>query len=228
MGFAGRNNILILCFVLVLAVISSTAQTFTCSSGGACKSMVGYVSPNTTTLDGIKTFFGVKNLRSILGANNLPLSTLPNTKVFASQTIKIPFNCLCTNGTGISNGWPIYTVIPDDGLFHIASEVFAGLVTVKQIQAVNKIENANVITVGQELQIPLPCSCDEVDGEKVVHYGLVVAAGSTVEGIAQQYNTTQDTLLRLNKLASPNDLIAGVALDVPLKGGAFWKLSNLP
>lgn len=93
-----------------------------------------------------------------------------------------------------------------------------GLVTFQEIQAVNNIPDANTIEVGQSLWIPLPCSCDDVDGEKVVHYGHVVAAGSSVEGIAQQYNTSQETLLRLNNLTSPQDLLAGAVLDVPLRG----------
>ncbi|XP_022863999.1 lysM domain-containing GPI-anchored protein 2-like [Olea europaea var. sylvestris] len=51
----------------------------------------------------------------------------------------------------------------------------------------------------------------------VLHYGYVVPAGSSVEGIAQQYNTSRDTLLRLNNLTSPNDLKADAILDVPLR-----------
>lgn len=72
--------------------------------------------------------------------------------------------------------------------------------------------------MGEELWIPLPCSCDEVGGERAVHYGHLVPAGSTLEEIAQEYNTTQDTLLTLNRLASPKDLLAGAVLDVPLQG----------
>ncbi|CAA2989211.1 lysM domain-containing GPI-anchored 2 [Olea europaea subsp. europaea] len=206
---------------LLLIAISSTftfAQPFRCTSPGAkCDGLVDYVSPNQTTLYAIKTLFQVKNLRSILGANNLPLDTPANTTVAAKQTIKIPFPCICRKNTGISNRRPYYTVIPDDGLYHIAAEVFAGLVTFPQIQEVNNISNPNLILAGQKLWIPLPCSCDDVDGQKVVHYGYVVPAGSSVGGIAQQFNTSQDTLLRLNNLTSPKDLDAGAVLDVPLR-----------
>ena len=44
----------------------------------------------------------------------------------------------------------MYTVIKDDYLSHIAAEVFSGLVTVQEIQAVNNITNANLILVGAE------------------------------------------------------------------------------
>lgn len=90
---------------------------------------------------------------------------------------------------------------------------------VLEIQAVNNISDANLIIVGADLWIPLPCSCDEVGGERVVHYGYVVPGGATLEEIAQEYNTTQDTLLALNGLTS-KDLKAGAVLDVPLQGKA--------
>ncbi|KAK3020940.1 hypothetical protein RJ639_046596 [Escallonia herrerae] len=209
--------LLLLTLGFLSAITPTAAQSFKCSSPTPCTSIVDYVSPNATTISAIKTLFGIKNLRSLLGANNLPLSTPATQPVAAKQKIKITFPCFCTNGTGISNKRPLYKVVPDDTLYHIAAEVFSGLVTYPQIQAVNNISDANNIEIGQELWIPLPCSCDEVDGEKVVHYGHVVDAGSTVEGIAQQYNTTEDTLLKLNGLASPNDLKAAAVLDVPLK-----------
>ncbi|KAK6129429.1 hypothetical protein DH2020_036831 [Rehmannia glutinosa] len=219
----GSSKNLLFSTLLLLITISSpnfsfAQQPFRCASTGAtCNALIDYVSPNATTLSAIRTLFTIKNLRSILGANNLPLSTPRTFPIAAQQTVKIPFPCVCNNGTGISNRRPNYTVVAGDGLYHIAAEVFSGLVTYQQIQAVNNISDPNLIMVGQNLWIPLPCSCDDVDGQRVVHYGHVVAQGSTVEGIAQQYNTSQDTILRLNNLTSSRDLLAGAVLDVPLR-----------
>ncbi|KAM7475208.1 hypothetical protein LguiB_022451 [Lonicera macranthoides] len=212
-----QSIFLTFCILSLQLASKSTAQSFICNSNATCTSLIDYVLPNTTTIAAVKTLFGVKNHRSILGANNLPPSTSQTFTLPAKQTIKIPFPCRCFNGTGISNGRPVYKVVPNDGLYHIAAEVFSALVTYEQIQVVNNIKDANLIEVGQELWIPLPCSCDDVDGNRVVHYGHVVASGNTVEGIAQLYNTTEDTLLRLNRLPTPNDLKAGAVLDVPLK-----------
>ncbi|KAJ9550201.1 hypothetical protein OSB04_014246 [Centaurea solstitialis] len=182
-----------------------------------CYSLIDYHLPNTTTLSAVQSLFDIKNLRNLLAANNLPTTT-PHNRTFPAESIlRIPFPCLCRNATGISNRRPIYTVVPDDGLFHIAAEVFSRLVTYPQIQLVNNITDANTILVGQRLWIPLPCSCDEVDGEQVVHYGHFVAAGSTVEGIAEQFNTTERTLLNLNGMADAKELQASSILDVPLK-----------
>ncbi|KAK6129428.1 hypothetical protein DH2020_036830 [Rehmannia glutinosa] len=196
---------------------SSAQQPFHCNSAGAtCNALIDYVSPNSTTLAVIGSLFNIDDLRSILGANNLPFSTPSNFPIAAQQTIRIPFRCICNNGTGISDRRPIYTVVPGDGLYHIAAEVFSGLVTFQQIQAANNVTDANLIVVGQNLSIPLPCSCDDVDGRRVVHYGHVAAPGFTVEGIAQQYNTSEDTLMRLNNLNNSRDLRVGAVLDVPL------------
>ncbi|RVW96629.1 Glycerol-3-phosphate acyltransferase 9 [Vitis vinifera] len=146
---------------------------------------------------------GSKTFETLLGANSLPASTPTNQSVAAKDKIVIPFRCRCSNGTGISNHRPVYTVQKDDGLYHIAAEVFAGLVTYQEIQAVNNISDANLIEVGQELWIPLPCSCDEVNGSKVVHYGHVVESGSSVKEIAEKYGTTEEKLLELTALQIP-------------------------
>ncbi|CAH1433505.1 unnamed protein product [Lactuca virosa] len=204
--------------------IQSTAQTqtlgFRCTnttSTTTCNSLVDYRLPNTTSISFILKLFEIKNLRSFLAANNLPITT-PQTQTFpASQILKIPFPCACRNGVGISDHRPIYTVLPEDGLDHIAADVFSNIVTYPQIQSVNNISDPNNILNGQKLWIPLPCSCDEVDGETVVHYGYMVAVGDTASGIALQFNTTESTLLYLNGTNSSLDLIADTIIDVPVK-----------
>ncbi|KAG5547532.1 hypothetical protein RHGRI_013281 [Rhododendron griersonianum] len=207
----------VLSFYLVAAAITftPTAAQFACNSTGAtCNGLVGYASPNATKLGHITSLFGIKNLRNLLGANGLPPSTPSTHPVAANETLQIPFVCLCRNGTGLPRSHrPAYTVVPGDGLYHIAAEVFAGL-------AVNNISNVNLIIVGEDLWIPLPCSCDEVGGKRVVHYGYVVPGGATLEEIAQEYNTTQDTLLALNvmldcALTACTSMVGNNSFDYP-------------
>ncbi|KAK9164677.1 hypothetical protein Syun_005579 [Stephania yunnanensis] len=213
-------------FILsLLLLFTATTHAFNCSSSISssatptkCNALIDYIPPNTTTLSHIKTLFGVPNLHTLLGANSMPLSTPPTQPVPANSTIKILFQCICANGTGVSNRRPVYRVKKGDDLDHIARNVFGALVTYQQIQAVNGIADASLIQIGQELWIPLPCSCDDVDGSEVVHYGHVVASNSTVQQIADAYGTRAETLLRLNGLADPRDLQAGAVLDVPLRG----------
>lgn len=214
----GSATLLLVLSIFISGVsVIPTAEGFNCTSNATCRAIVDYVSPNTTTLLDIQTRFGVKNLRSILGVNSMPLSTSPNQTVQSKQKIRIPFHCACANGSGTSNKRPVYKVQPGDDLYHIAVDVFSRLVTYQQIQAVNHIKDANLIEKGQELWIPLPCSCDDVDGSKVVHYGHVVEAGSSVDQIASVYGTSPETLLRLNGIANAKDLQAGAVLDVPLR-----------
>ncbi|KAK9944344.1 hypothetical protein M0R45_009917 [Rubus argutus] len=217
MGFSKLTLVLLtLCLISTL----TAAATFNCSApttSSNCRALVDYVTPNATTYNSVKTLFNITHLRDLLGANNLNLSTRFDSPVPALQTLRIPFKCLCANGTGVSNRRPQYIVKPGDGLDHIATEVFSRLVTYQEIARVNGIPDPNNILVGQVLWIPLPCSCDDVDGEKVVHYGHVVAAGSSVQAIADEYGTTQETLLRINGIADPKKLQAGQVLDVPLK-----------
>ncbi|OAY65547.1 Chitin elicitor-binding protein, partial [Ananas comosus] len=105
-----------------------------------------------------------------------------------------------------------------DTLDAIARGTFAGFVTSGEIAAANNLSDPNRVAVGQQLYVPLPCSCDAVGGEEVVHYAHAVAAGSSVARIAAEFGTTEETLMRLNGIKDPNGLQAGQILDVPLRG----------
>ncbi|KAJ1430492.1 LysM domain [Sesbania bispinosa] len=193
---------------------------FKCTVENAtCHGLADYSNPNGTTLRHIQTLFNVKHLPDILGVNNLPINTTGSYSVGPNQAIKVPYPCRCSNQTGLSDRVPVYKIKRGDTLDDIATTVFARLVKYQQIQEANKakIPDANNITAGDTIWIPLPCSCDEVDGSSVVHYAHVVIAGSTVEGIAQQYGTTQGILLSVNDMTDPKSLQAGQILDVPLK-----------
>ncbi|KAK6946516.1 LysM domain [Dillenia turbinata] len=214
----GSSPLLLILLLTITLSTTSTVQAFTCSStNSTCSSLIDYPSPNATTLGKIQSLFGIKNLRTILGANSLPLSTPSSYSINQNETIKILFTCLCTNGSGVSNHVPIYTVQSGDQLDQIATDVFSRLVTYQQIAEYNNISNPDLIQIGQELWIPLPCSCDPVNGSRVVHYGHVVESGSSVEEIAEEYGTTETILLNLNNMSDPSSLQAGQVLDVPLK-----------
>uniref|UniRef100_M8BG23 Chitin elicitor-binding protein n=1 Tax=Aegilops tauschii TaxID=37682 RepID=M8BG23_AEGTA len=147
-----------------------------------------------------------------------PVFLLETKRVAAKQTVRIPFRCLCAgNGVGQSDHAPVYTVQPQDGLYAIARDSFDAVVTYQEIATANKIADVNLITVGQKLWIPLPCSCDPVDGAAAVfHLAYIVDGGETTSGIAATFGVTEDTLLKLNKIADPKTLQKDQVLDVPL------------
>lgn len=205
----GSSEAALLLLLLCSLLTPSAPLGFHCSNSSAaaatCLSLAGYVSPNATTLAAVQALFQVKHLRSILGANNLDLSTVPNTTVSPQQTITVPFNCSCSNSTGFSYRRPVYTVQKGDGLDHIARDVFSNLVVYPDIQQVNGIVNASLIEVGQKLWVPLPCSCDDVDGQVAVHYAHVVAAGSSVSAIAMEFNVPESTLKAVNGILKKSE-----------------------
>lgn len=47
-----------------------------------------------------------------------------------------------------------------------------------------------------------------------------MAAGSSVEAIAEKFGTREDVILRLNGISDPKKLQAGQVLDVPLRGSS--------
>ncbi|CAO2815729.1 unnamed protein product [Amaranthus hypochondriacus] len=217
----------------ILVPFWATAQgppppAFKCTTKTTCNALVGYKSPNTTTISHIQSLFQVKNLKSLLGVNNLPPTTPPNHIIKGNSTVRIPFPCQCINGIGLSNHVPTYTVVKDDGLYHIAYDVFGGLLDYPSIVSANKIKDPNRIDIGQKLWIPLPCSCDDVDGQEVVHYGHVVASGSSVAKIAAEFGTNSNTLMMLNNITDPKSLVAGQVLDVPIKACSSNVSSSSP
>ncbi|KAF8047924.1 hypothetical protein N665_2766s0009 [Sinapis alba] len=204
-----------------LSLSAQMTGNFKCGKPGdsntTCRSLVGYTTKNATTYANIQTLFAVKNLSSILEANNLPLSTTGAQRVNPNQVLRIPIPCTCSNGTGVSTGVPVHTVKQGDTLSAIASELFGGLVRFQRISEMNKIPDANDIAIGQRVWIPLPCSCDEVNGQEVVHYAHVVKSQSSLGGIAAQFGTDNTTLAQLNGISGDAQLLADYPLDVPLR-----------
>ncbi|VAI10335.1 unnamed protein product [Triticum turgidum subsp. durum] len=206
--------------VLLHLAATATATNFTCTAprGTTCHSAIGYRVPNATTYGDLLARFNTTTLAGLLGANDLPLATSPKKRVRAKATVRIPFRCLCAgNGVGQSDHAPVYTVQPQDGLDAIARNSFDAVVTYQEIATANNIADVNLITVGQKLWIPLPCSCDPVDGAAdVFHLAHIVDAGETTSGIAATFGVTEDTLLKLNKITDPKTLQKDQVLDVPL------------
>ncbi|KAG8073349.1 hypothetical protein GUJ93_ZPchr0006g44463 [Zizania palustris] len=183
------------------------------------KSAIVYTAPNATTYGELVARFNTTTLLGLLGANNLPDSTSSTKAIPAKSTVRIPFPCLCANNNvGQSDRHPIYVVQPEDGLDHIAREVFNAFVTYQEIAAANNISDPNKILIGQTLWIPLPCSCDKVDDSDVMHLAYSVASGESTSGIAAKYGVSEPTLLRINEISDPKKLLQGQILDVPLPG----------
>ncbi|XP_074568801.1 chitin elicitor-binding protein-like [Curcuma longa] len=209
----------LLLVVVGLAAASTATAAFICNAttSATCRSLVAFHPSTTTTYGAVAGLFQV-DLPSLLGANDLPADTPSVGAVQSGARVLIPIRCRCSNGTGRSDGTPIYTVQDGDvGLLNITVAWFGNLTTYQEIAEVNRLPDANVIQVGQSLWIPLPCSCDEVGGEETVHLAHVVAPGSSVDAIAAEFGTTPETIIALNGNLDPSLLQAYQVLDVPLR-----------
>lgn len=213
--------LLSLSLLLCVAALSPAAGAarFACNAtaprASTCQALVAYAPPNATTLAAVRALFQLRSHRALLAANDLSLSTPPSAQAPSPLRVRLP--CLCSGGAGATFQRPTYRIRAGDTLDAIARGVFAGLVTYQDIAAANNVSDPNKIAVGQELWIPVPCSCDPVGGEPVVHYTYVVSPGSSVAGIAQDFGTTEATILALNRMPDAKSLLAGQVLDVPLR-----------
>ncbi|KAM3259557.1 hypothetical protein ACQJBY_051054 [Aegilops geniculata] len=216
------SHLVPLLLLLTLAALSlspAAAARFACNAtaprASTCQALVSYSPPNATTLAAVRALFQLRSHRALLASNNLPPST-PTTAPSPSP-VRVRLPCLCSGGAGATFQRPTYKVRAGDTLDAVARGVFAGLVTYRDIAAANNVSDPNRVAVGQELWVPLPCSCDPVGGEPVVHLTYVAPAGSSVAGIAEEYGTTEETILALNRMPDAKSLLAGQVLDVPLR-----------
>ncbi|KAJ1404120.1 Serine/threonine-protein kinase, active site, partial [Sesbania bispinosa] len=220
-GCVRAEMVLILLLICCFLVPASRAESFNCWQRRIrCQALVGFRPRVPTTLGAIQTLFNVTHVADILGANGLPEWTQPNNfKVEVNQFIRIPFECDCSTGFyGVPTNPPVYKVQTGDyNISYIITSVFSGLVGLTDIKNGNDMKDFdfNNLTTGQELRMPLPCSCGQVNGVDVVHFGLTLEYGLTVEQIAEEYHVQPQTIWTLNDATSP-DLILGRALDIPL------------
>ncbi|WVZ65769.1 hypothetical protein U9M48_015081 [Paspalum notatum var. saurae] len=219
---AAAASLLLLFFCLLACPGSARAARFACNAtaprASTCQALLSYAPPNgtaTATLAAVRALFQLRSHRALLAANGLPLSTPPTAPAPVPLRVRLP--CLCSGGAGATFQRPTYRVRAGDTLDAIARGVFAGLVTYQDIAAANNVSDPNKVAVGQQLWIPVPCSCDPVGGQPVVHLTYVVPPGSSVAAIAQEFGTTDETILAVNKMPDAKALLAGQVLDVPLR-----------
>lgn len=116
----------------------------------------------------------------------------------------------------------IYTVQPSDTMSKIAQK--NGL-TVTDIVKANKLQNPNILYIGQKIVIPVKLSqpaAGEVKNVSIVqtvqntYIMYIVKAGDTLFKIARNNNTTVDALIKSNSLDPNKYLFMGQKLFIPL------------
>ena len=101
----------------------------------------------------------------------------------------------------------------------IVDAVYASLVSSDQLPEANSISDPLVLDVGQNLVVPLPCTCFNGSDNSLpaIYLSYVVRPVDTLAAIAARYFPTLTDLLNVNAMGSTaiND---GDILAVPIPG----------
>lgn len=220
-------------FLLIAAVIllfnvagvtpKSTIEP--CSNNDSCNALLGYTLYTDLKVSELAALFQIDPIL-LLSANSIDIS-YPDVEshILPSQLfLKIPIICSCVDGIRKSVSTH-YKTRPSDTLSNIADAVYGGLVSADQIKEANSISDPSVLDVGQNLVVPLPCTCFNGTDNflPAIYMSYVVKPVDTLAGIAARYKTTTTDLMGVNALANAA-IEDGDILAIPLSACA----SNFP
>ena len=103
---------------------------------------------------------------------------------------------------------PTYIVQRGDTLNEIAIRFG---VSTEDIIAVNGLDNPNTLFIGQPIIIP------GLEGISGILTSEILPIGTSLTGLVRQNRLEQNDLVKLNRLTSPSELIAGVSFILPLR-----------
>ena len=125
--------------------------------------------------------------------------------IYVGQVLKIPLQSISNISVEKTN---FYIVKKGDTLSYIALKFYT---TVNKIISLNNISNPNIIYVGQRLQIPNNSNSLLNINNNTTY---VIKYGDTLTSIANKYNTTITSLVRLNNIQNPDLIYAGERIIV--------------
>ncbi len=161
-----------------------------------------YTVQSGDTLSGIAEKYNTtyQVLASINGISN------PNL-IYPGQKIILPTGSSSTGGnTGNSS---YYIVKSGDTLSGIAQEYGT---TTKVLASINNISNPNLIYPGQKIVLPSGSSSSKGNASSSSYY--TVKSGDTLSEIAQRFDTTTSTLVKLNNISNPNLIYPGQVIKI--------------
>lgn len=153
---------------------------------------------DTYTVEDGDSLYSIANKFNISVNDLIDFNALPTTILTVGETIRIPKG-------SVPNKENVYVVKPGDTLYRIANTYG---VNVNDLIAANNL-TSNILTIGQELVIPLKPVTEE---DYVVYQ---VEPNDTLYSIARRYNTKVDIIKSYNNLTS-NLLNVGQILQIPI------------
>ncbi|KAI3817243.1 hypothetical protein L1987_11032 [Smallanthus sonchifolius] len=211
--------------LLTLAGVSSKSTIEPCSTTDSCTALLGFTLYTDLKVSELAALFQIDPI-ALLSANSIDISS-PDVEshILPSQLfLKIPITCSCVDGIRKSVATR-YKTRPSDTLSSIADAVYGGLVSADQIEEANSVPDPAVLDVGQNLVVPLPCTCFNGTDNlfPAVYMAYVVKPVDTLAGIAARYKTTTTDLMGVNALGNAA-IEDGDILAIPLSACA----SNFP
>ena len=153
---------------------------------------------DTYTVEDGDSLYSIANKFNISVNDLIDFNALPTTILTVGETIRIPKG-------SVPNKENVYIVKPGDTLYRIANTYG---VNVNDLITANNL-TSNILTIGQELVIPLKPAREE---DYVVYQ---VEPNDTLYSIARRYNTKVDIIKSYNNLTS-NLLNVGQILQIPI------------
>lgn len=208
------STLFLLIALSISTLVSSKSTIEPCSNADSCNAMVGYTLYTDLKVSEVAALFGIDPI-SLLTANNIDIS-YPDVEnhILPSQLfVKVPITCPCVDGIRKSVSTH-YKARPSDTLSSIADSIYGGLVSADQLREANSVSDPSVLDVGQNLVVPLPCTCfnNSDNGLPAIYLSYVVQPVDTLAGIAARYQTTITDLMNVNAMGStaisPGDILA--------------------
>ncbi|KAK4274022.1 hypothetical protein QN277_017314 [Acacia crassicarpa] len=196
-----------------------------CSSTDSCNALLGYTLYTDLKVSEVASLFQIDPI-ALLTSNAIDIS-YPDVEhhILPSRLfLKIPITCSCVDGIRKSVSTH-YKTRPSDTLSSIADSIYGGLVSADQLREANSISDPSVLDVGQNLVVPLPCTCFNGTDNSLpaIYLSYVVQPIDTLAALAARYFTTLTDLMNVNAMGS-SAIDDGDILAIPIPACA----SNFP
>lgn len=198
------------------ASLSSSGGKFTGTTGSSSSSSY-YTVKSGDTLSGIASSYSttaatLASLNNISNPNKIYVGQQLLVKSTTTPTTTNTNTSTSTNTS--SSSATTYTVKSGDTLSGIAS---SHNTTVSQLTSLNKISNANLIQVGQVLQLKASTSTSTTTSTTTntnTAATYTVKSGDSLSSIANKFGTSTSTLTFINNLSNPNLIYVGQTIKL--------------
>ncbi|MQL96359.1 hypothetical protein Taro_029028 [Colocasia esculenta] len=191
---------------------SCNASSPSCSSFLTFRSQTNYQSPVTIGYLLKAAPAAIARINGVNDVQTIPINTL----------VIVPIDCSCSRADGqyYYQHYASYTLkYTGETYLLLANDTYQGLSTCQALMAQNPSHESRNITQGMNITVPLRCACpSQKQAASGVKYLLsyLVAWEDDVDGIAQRFNVSAQSVLDANNLAEDDNIFPFTNVLVPL------------